>query len=433
MNQGAQDFLYHVLALLAIKLCGLDTEKLQTGFLFGTPVVFTMTLAIFLYLELRIYGSLHALLDKLQTGLLFGSSVIFVIFLATAWILDQVVSKQVVVALPGGTVLALTVILCLISLAAYSFYQRFLALNALAHVAFHVGGSFFLGGMFLYASLHQSNKQLFLAAAVWFLGAEVFFTYTLIYKKGYQNILGGERAGGGRPLPRQHRRARQREAAPQRHANNNSNGPPPAKPYLLEVLPRIIVNEQDVATHEECAICKQDLEVNRPVLRLPCAHLYHEDCIEDWLLNLNCSCPMCMWEFPTDNAAFEQGRKQRMKDRKPRYYRYEVDRTPVRELKRCLPVGDTYIATEKMDLFQHLIDINAIEEVVVDVDADDAATSEEQHKQPPAIPYTREHLMGLPMRELRNLLPTNDPFIPFEKRDLVEHLIEAMELDWVLT
>ena len=99
------------------------------------------------------------------------------------------------------------------------------------------------------------------------------------------------------------------------------------------------------------------------MIRLPCSHLYHDQCIEGWLLDKNCTCPLCLWEFPTDDDTYNRQQKQRMKNRKPRYYWYELERTPIRELKQWLPVGDKFVAVEKRDLFEHLIDIGAIQAV----------------------------------------------------------------------
>ena len=176
-------------------------------------------------------------------------------------------------------------------------------------------------------------------------------------------------------------RRRQRQAARRRRQEGHNNqqnpqqrrrrGRPCAKPYILDTLPVIQVTENDIKTHGQCPMCFEEFEVeddnNRhnssEVRRLPCSHLYHDECIEPWLLNQNCTCPVCAWEFPTDDSDFNRGQIERMKHRKPRYYRYELERTTVRDLKQWLPKGDNFQAIEKADLFEHLRNIGAIEVV----------------------------------------------------------------------
>lgn len=43
----------------------------------------------------------------------------------------------------------------------------------------------------------------------------------------------------------------------------------------------------------ECAICMEELNVGERVRYLPCMHLFHLDCVDDWLAR-NFSCPSCL-------------------------------------------------------------------------------------------------------------------------------------------
>ena len=110
---------------------------------------------------------------------------------------------------------------------------------------------------------------------------------------------------------------------------------PPASPAFLQKLPLVTVRPPDLIdpTNRECCICMEDITVASTVTRLPCAHFFHPLCGREWLRR-SCNCPVCRYELPTDDAEFERGRRQRMRLRKPRYARHELDRLRVSELKR---------------------------------------------------------------------------------------------------
>jgi|UniRef100_A0AC35G746 E3 ubiquitin-protein ligase RNF11 len=50
---------------------------------------------------------------------------------------------------------------------------------------------------------------------------------------------------------------------------------------------------------DECAICMIDFEPEEEIRRLPCNHVYHVKCIDDWLIR-SFTCPSCM--EPVDSA-----------------------------------------------------------------------------------------------------------------------------------
>ncbi len=110
---------------------------------------------------------------------------------------------------------------------------------------------------------------------------------------------------------------------------------PPASCKAIRQLPTVIVTPEDLVdeNNRECCICLEPHNIGDRVIRLPCAHIYHPHCIINWLGSHSNTCPVCRYELSTDDAEFEQGREERMKQRKPRYARYELERMNVRELK----------------------------------------------------------------------------------------------------
>jgi hypothetical protein len=59
---------------------------------------------------------------------------------------------------------------------------------------------------------------------------------------------------------------------------------------------------EGLQSDEVCAICLDEFSIEgvaaaARVIRMPCSHIYHEDCIVEWLENSN-MCPMCRYELP---------------------------------------------------------------------------------------------------------------------------------------
>ena len=58
----------------------------------------------------------------------------------------------------------------------------------------------------------------------------------------------------------------------------------------FEKLPIEILNE---TIDNDCAICIDKLKKGNEIIKLPCNHLFHVDCIKSYFLNYNNKCPMC--------------------------------------------------------------------------------------------------------------------------------------------
>jgi hypothetical protein len=108
---------------------------------------------------------------------------------------------------------------------------------------------------------------------------------------------------------------------------------PPAAAGALQSMPVLKVTENDLEEeNSECTICLEKLSAGDSALRIPCGHIFHEDCVRKWLQSNN-QCPMCRYELPTDDASSEQGRRERMMNRKPRLTLKALSGRCSRELK----------------------------------------------------------------------------------------------------
>ncbi|KAJ5697179.1 hypothetical protein N7488_010863 [Penicillium malachiteum] len=68
--------------------------------------------------------------------------------------------------------------------------------------------------------------------------------------------------------------------------------PGPICEHCLGLLPRQPADAAIIAENPTCPICTDDLELEAPILTLPCGHLFHEQCIQIWLCRSS-SCPLC--------------------------------------------------------------------------------------------------------------------------------------------
>jgi len=211
----------------------------------------------------------------------------------------------------------------------------------------------------------------------------------------------------------------------------NASGPmhepdraPPAKPYIIEELPLIKLEKVDLddPANQSCSVCLETFKIGDEAKRMPCSHFYCDDCLADWLLK-NCTCPMCRYELPTDNPAYEAKRKQRMRNRNPRFRRHELDRLSISQLKCLLHRLDNYRALEKVDLIEHLISSKSIELIPqTDKHLHDADIGKGSHKTIGAI--QRHELEKLSIKDLTKMLPSGDTYRPVEKKDLIDHLLQ---------
>ncbi|XP_024018104.1 E3 ubiquitin-protein ligase RNF181 [Morus notabilis] len=60
-------------------------------------------------------------------------------------------------------------------------------------------------------------------------------------------------------------------------------------------------NHDDESKLMTCVICTEEVMIGSQLIRMPCSHQFHEDCILQWLNKAN-SCPLCRFRPSTNNC-----------------------------------------------------------------------------------------------------------------------------------
>lgn len=71
-----------------------------------------------------------------------------------------------------------------------------------------------------------------------------------------------------------------------------TSGPPPLAKDKIAEIPTVAVTADDVSRKLQCSVCWEDFKLEEQVRKLPCSHIYHENCIVPWL-DLHGTCPIC--------------------------------------------------------------------------------------------------------------------------------------------
>ena len=55
-----------------------------------------------------------------------------------------------------------------------------------------------------------------------------------------------------------------------------------------------LLSQRLLSNSDECSICLERYKVDDSITELPCSHLYHRSCIEQWFVEeTNNNCPIC--------------------------------------------------------------------------------------------------------------------------------------------
>jgi hypothetical protein len=198
-------------------------------------------------------------------------------------------------------------------------------------------------------------------------------------------------------------------AAALRASTQQSQPPQPvaASHQAIRQLPTVKVSREDLMDpcNRECCICLEGIHLGHSVLRLPCAHVYHPPCIQQWLTNHGNTCPVCRYELPVDNnPEYERGRQERMRCRKPRFAQHELDRLSIAQLKQLLPQSQrtTRRFAERRELVECLIQSGVIDVVAT----------------PEPVRHRLSELRAMSISRLKATM--NDAGVFFDAKEVVE-------------
>eukprot|EP01031_Cornospumella_fuschlensis_P029809 gene29809-35990_t len=178
-----------------------------------------------------------------------------------------------------------------------------------------------------------------------------------------------------------------------RHAPppQDPNFQPPAGSRAINSLPSVKVTADDLLeeTNKECVFCLVEQELGSSACKLPCGHLFHRDCVVQWLQR-KCTCPVCRYELETDDPQYETNRKKRMKTRKLRMRRDEIQSKTVAQLRQLCGELKINIA--------HCIDKTEIVDIMV------ASGLIDITERLPPIEISYEEFMSKSVGQLKHLL-----------------------------
>lgn len=86
------------------------------------------------------------------------------------------------------------------------------------------------------------------------------------------------------------------------------NAPKGATDTLINTLPLVPITERLLEEERTCPVCLNEMSIGDEARSLPCRHLFHKNCVDEWL-RVNASCPTCRCSI-ISNATSEGGPDQ---------------------------------------------------------------------------------------------------------------------------
>lgn len=193
----------------------------------------------------------------------------------------------------------------------------------------------------------------------------------------------------------------------------------PTSKRALRQIPTVMVTAEDLVdeNNRECCICLDQIPLGGMVSRLPCGHIFHRECITDWLQKNN-TCCICRYELETDDLEYERIRKEKMRNRKPRFRDYELQRMSVRELQQWC---------DRLKIIQNAVEKRGL------IDAIKYSGKIDLIAAPKPLEYKISDLRKLSVSGLKKVLNEAgvffDPVSVVEKEDLVQIFVNSGRLN----
>ena len=76
---------------------------------------------------------------------------------------------------------------------------------------------------------------------------------------------------------------------------------------IAALPPSTLTSEDlDALLHDECLVCYELMQAGEVGRRMPCAHVFHDNCLTTWL-NMHKTCPVCRREIEVCAWLFKGG------------------------------------------------------------------------------------------------------------------------------
>ena len=79
------------------------------------------------------------------------------------------------------------------------------------------------------------------------------------------------------------------------------NAPKGATDAIIASMPITIITDELISEEKTCPVCLSDMVVGEEARLLTCRHLFHKQCVDEWL-RVNASCPTCRMNIITGLA-----------------------------------------------------------------------------------------------------------------------------------
>eukprot|EP01062_Namystynia_karyoxenos_P025250 TRINITY_DN19908_c0_g1_i1.p1 TRINITY_DN19908_c0_g1~~TRINITY_DN19908_c0_g1_i1.p1 ORF type:complete len:295 (+),score=88.79 TRINITY_DN19908_c0_g1_i1:69-887(+) len=88
-----------------------------------------------------------------------------------------------------------------------------------------------------------------------------------------------------------------------------SSAQPAAARHAKDDLLLITIPHDAKEGEYTCCVCQEDFEARTKAKKMPCGHLFHDDCLLSWLAKGH-TCPICRFELPKEKVNYHEDRER---------------------------------------------------------------------------------------------------------------------------